>query len=149
MDAFKTFGAAHKQLSSTVQSLNRKRREAKLAAREKSEGRKLAVIMDSMMLESETLVAMATADEIDVPALDAQIAATGKLIDEVDAYAGAHKDEVSQFGSMANIKNYDKAFLAASKTVARKLRDKGKPTDDEYENVSRQYNSLVTNYNNH
>jgi len=149
MDAFKTFSDAHKQLSSTVQSMNRKRREAKLAAREKAEGRKLAVIMDSMMLESETLVAMATAEEIDVSKLDAQIAATGKLIDEVDTYAGAHKDEVSQFGSMANIKNYDKGFLAASKTVARKLRDKGKPSADEYEKVSDQYNSLVTNYNNH
>jgi hypothetical protein len=149
MDAFKNFATAHKGLSATVQSSNRKRREAKLAAREKAEGRKLAVIMDSMMLEAETLVAMATAEEVDAAALDKQIGATGKLIDEVDTYAGAHKDESGQFGSMANIKNYDKAFLAASKTVARKLRDKGKPTDDEYENVSRQYNSLVTNYNNH
>ena len=149
MDAFKTFATANKQLSNTVQSMNRKRRETKLAAREKEEGRKLAVIMDSMMLEAETLVAMATAEEADVAALDKQIGATGKLIDEVDTYAGAHKEEAGQFGSMANIKNYDKAFLAASKTVARKLRDKGKPTDDEFENVSRQYNSLVTNYNNH
>jgi hypothetical protein len=149
MDAFKTFGAANKELSATVQTMNRKRREAKLVAREKAEGRKLAVIMDAMMLEAETLVSMATGDEVDVAALDKQIGATGKLIDEVDAYAGAHKEEAGQFGSMANIKNYDKAFLAASKTVARKLRDKGKPTDSEYENVSNQYNSLVTNYNNH
>jgi hypothetical protein len=29
------------------------------------------------------------------------------------------------------------------------LDDKGKPTASEYENVSRNYNSLVTNYNNH
>jgi hypothetical protein len=149
MDAFKTFSAAHKDLSATVQTLNRRRRETKLAAREKAEGRKLAVIMDTMMLESETLVELATAEDVDLAKLDAQIAVTGKLIDEVDTYAGAHKDEVRQFGSMGNIKNYDKAFLAASKTVARKLRDKGKPTDDEYGNVSKQYNSLVTNYNNH
>lgn len=149
LEAFKAFSAAHKQLSSTVQSLNRKRREAKLAAREKAEGRNLAVIMDSMMLESETLVGLATSGDAEAAALDTQIAKTGKLVDEVDTYAGAHKDELRQFGSMDNIKNYDKMFLAASKAVARKLRDKARPTDDEYENVSRQYNYLVTNYNHH
>jgi hypothetical protein len=149
MAAFKTFSAAHKELSATVRTLNRKRRETRLAAREKAEGRNLAVIMDTMMLEAETLVDLATSDQIELATLDAQIASTGKLVDEVDAYASAHKDEVSQFGSMGNIKNYDKSFLAASKTVARKLRDKGKPTDSDYENVSTQYNSLVTNYNNH
>ena len=149
MEAFTTFSAAHKGLSTTVRTLNRKRRETMLAAREKAEGRNLSVIMDSMMLEAETLVALATSNGAEVGALDAQIASTSKLVDEVDAYAGAHKDEVRQFGSMANIKNYDKTFLAASKTVARKLRDKGKPDDSDYEAVSNQYNSLVTNYNNH
>jgi hypothetical protein len=149
MDAFTTFSAAHKRLSTTVRTLNRQRRQAKLAAREKAEGRNLAVIMDSMMLQAETLVGMATSDGTEVGALDAQIADTGKLVDEVDAYAGAHKDEVRQFGSMSNIRNYDKSFLAASKAVARKLHDKNKPTGSDYENVSNQYNSLVTNYNNH
>ena len=149
MDSFTAFSAAHKGLSTTVRTLNRQRRVTRLAAREKAEGRNLAVIMDSMMLEAETLVQLATSEGPELGALDAQIASTGKLVDEVDAYAGAHKDEVRQFGSMANIKNYDKSFLAASKTVARKLRDKGKPDDSDYENVSNQYNSLVTNYNNH
>ena len=149
MDGFKTFAGAHRELSTAVQTLNRRRRETKLAAREKAEGRNLAVIMDTMMLEAETLVDMATSNSVEVGALDEQIAKTDKLVDEVDAYAGAHKDELKQFGSMGNIKNYDKTFLAASKAVARKLRGKDKPTNDEYENVSKQYNSLVTNYNNH
>ena len=124
MEAFKTFSAADKQLSTTVKTLNRKRRETKIAAREQAEGRNLAVIMDRMMLEAETLVSMPTSPDVAPAALDAQIAAYGKLVDEVDAYAGAHKDETSKWGSLANIKNYDKTFLAATKVVARKRHDK-------------------------
>jgi hypothetical protein len=148
MDAFKTFGAAHKQLSTTVKALNRKRREAKLAAREKAEGRNLGVIMDAMMLEAEMLVSMPSPD-VAPAALEAQIAAYGKLVDEVDAYAGAHKDEASKWGSIDNIKNYDKTFLAATKVVARKRRDSAAPSDSELEAVPQQYNSLVDNYNRH
>jgi hypothetical protein len=149
MESIKTFAAANKELGGIVQSTNRARREAKVAAREKAEGRKLAVIMDLMMLEAETLVSMATDDAAESAKLDAQIAKTAKLVEEVDTYAAAHGEEANQFGSMANIKNYDKTFLAASKAVARKLRDKATPTDDEYSAVSKQYNSLVDNYNRH
>jgi hypothetical protein len=105
--------------------------------------------MDLMMLEAETLVGLATDEGADSAKLDAQIAKTTKLVDEVDMYAAVHKDEQRQFGSMANITNYDKTFLAASKAVARKLRDKATPTDEEYSAVSRQYNYLVDNYNRH
>jgi len=149
VDAFKAFAAAHKELSTTVKALNRKRREAKLVAREKAQGRTLAVIIDSMMLEGETLVEMTSSPDITSTALDAQIVLYGKLVDEVDARADAHNDETSKFGSLANIKNYDKTFLATAKVVARKLRDKGKPSGSDREEVSRQYNSLVDNYNNH
>jgi hypothetical protein len=147
MDAFKTFAIANKELSATVKTLNRKRRVAKLAAREKAEGRNLSVIMDSMMLEAETLIETTMSRDVSAAALDPQIATVGKLIDEVDAYAGAHKDEERKWGSMANIKNYDKTFLAATKVIARKLRDKAKPTDSDFEEVNKQYNSLVDNYN--
>ncbi len=149
MEAFKSFAAADKQLSTTVKTMNRKRRETKIAAREAAEGRNLAVIMDRMMLEAETLVSMPSSPDVAPAALDTQIAAYGKLVDEVDAYAGAHKDETSKWGSLANIKNYDKAFLAAAKVVARKRHDKKEPNDSELEAISRQYNSLVDNYNNH
>ena len=70
-------------------------------------------------------------------------------MDEVDAYAGAHKDETSKWGSFGNIKNYDKTFLAATKVVARKRHDKKEPSDSELAAISKQYNSLVDNYNNH
>jgi hypothetical protein len=149
VDAFKSFATAHKELSTTVKTLNRQRREAKLAAREKAQGRTLAVLIDSMMLEGETLVQMTSSPDVAQAALDAQIAVYAKLVDEVDARADAHKDETSQFGSLANIKNYDKTFLASAKVVARTLRDKGKPSGSQREEVSRQYNSLVDNYNNH
>jgi hypothetical protein len=149
VEAFKGFAAANKELSSQVRMMNRKRTEAKLAAREKAEGRNLEVIIDSMMLEAETLVAMASKPDADLAALDAQIAAYGKSVDEVDTYASAHPDEASKRGSMANLRNYDKTFLAASKVVSRKLRDKKTPTADELEDVTKQYNSLVDNYNNH
>ena len=149
MAAFKAFSAADKQLSTTVKTLNRKRRETKIAARGAAEGRNLMVIMDRMMLEAETLVSMPSSPDVAPAALDAQIAAYGKLVDEVDTYAGAHKDELSKWGSFGNIKNYDKAFLAATKVVARKRHDKKEPSDSELEAISKQYNSLVDNYNKH
>jgi hypothetical protein len=148
VDAFKTFGGAHRELSLQVGALNRKRRQTKLAEREKAEGRNLEVIVDSMMLEAESLVAMASASGPDQAALDAQIAAYGKVVDEVDAYA-THPDEAKKRGSIANLRNYNKTFLAASKAVGRKLHAKQQPADDELDNVGRQYNALVDNYNNH
>jgi hypothetical protein len=149
VEAFKSFASAHKSLSSQVRTLSRKRREAELAAREKAEGRNLEVIIDSMMLEAETLVAMASTPDADSASLDAQIATYGKAVDEVDSYATAHPDEASKRGSIANLRNYDKTFLAASKVVGRKLRDQQKPEAGELQDVTQQYNSLVDNYNNH
>ena len=147
--AFTAFEEAHDKLSSQVRTRNRARRTADLAAREKSEGRTLEVIIDNMMLEAETLVSMATAETIDGAPLDAEIAAYGKLVDEVDAYADAHPDEASKRGSITNVRNYQKRFLAASKVVARKVSAKKKPTGDERSEVTKQYNSLVDNYNSH
>jgi len=147
MDALKAFGAANEELATTVRTMNRARRVAKLAAREKAEGRKLAVIMDAMMLEAETLIDQAMAKETTAEILDPQIAIVSKLIDELDTYADTHKDEASKFGSLGNIKNYEKTFLAATKVVARKLRAKGTPTGSEFNEITDQYNYLVQNYN--
>jgi hypothetical protein len=146
MAAFEGFARAHQTLDAEVNTLNRARRVADLAAREKAEGRNLEVIIDTMMLEAESLVEMLSAK--DGAALDAQITTYGKLVDEVDAYAGAHADEVKR-GSMANLRNYSMSFLAAAKVIGRKLRDGAEPTDAERGAAIDQYNSLVTNYNNH
>lgn len=76
---------------------------------------------------------LATDDAAESAKLDAQITKTTTLVEEVDTYAAA----------------YDKTFLAASKAVAGKLRDKAAPTDAECSEVSKQYNYLVDNYNHH
>jgi len=149
MAGFDAFAAAHRDLDGQVRTLNRKKRVDALAAREKAEGRNLEVIVDTMMLEAETLIAMVTTPGGDGAALDAQAAAYGKLVDEFDAYAGAHPDEAKQRGSITNLGNYSKTFLAASKVVARKLADKAEPTDSERIAAVDQYNYLVDNYNNH
>jgi hypothetical protein len=150
MAAFDAFGVAHRALDAQVGELNRRRRVADLAAREKAEGRKLEVIIDTMMLEAETLVAMATATPpADPAALDGLIKAYGALVDEVDAYAAAHADEAKGRGSMTNLQNYAKTFLAAAKVVGRKRAEGAEPTEAERGAVIEQYNSLVTNYNNH
>jgi len=99
------------------------------------------------MLEAETLIGLTMSPNASAASLDPQISTVGKLIDEVDAYAAAHKDEESKWGSMGNIKNYDKSFLAATKVVARKLRTKAAPTDSDLAEISNQYNLLVDNYN--
>lgn len=146
MAAFEGFASAHKKLDAEVGTLNRARRVADLAAREKAEGRNLEVIIDAMMLEAETLVEMLP--NKDAAAIDAQLATYGKLVDEVDAYATAHPDEVKR-GSMGNLRNYSKTFLAAAKVIGRKHRDGAEPTSDEHNTAIDQYNFLITNYNNH
>ncbi|MCA9675631.1 MAG: DUF3829 domain-containing protein, partial [Myxococcales bacterium] len=150
MAAFDAFAVAHRGLDGVVREMNRKRRVDDLAAREKAVGRKLEVIIDSMMLEAETLIAMVTAaDGVDPAAVAAQAEAYGKLVDETDAYAGAHADEAAERGSITNLKNYSKTFLAAAKVVSRKLTAKEAPTDDDRAAAVEQYNALVDNYNHH
>jgi hypothetical protein len=141
--AFQSFRDAHRALDGEVRTLNRARRVASLAAREKAEGRKLEVIIDSMMLEAETLVELGQHGD-DAAALEAQIALYAKLVDEVDAYAAAHADEASKRGSIANLRNYMKTFLGASRKLAA-----AKPGDAERADPLAQYNYLVDNYNNH
>jgi len=149
MAAFETFGKAHEALSTQVSTLNRARRVADLAAREKAEGRNLEVLIDSMMLDAETLVELASSDSPDATALDAQVTSYGKLVDEVATYANGHPDEAKHRGSMGNLKNYGNTFLAASKVISRKVKDKAEVTDDERSKMVDQYNSLVENYNHH
>jgi hypothetical protein len=149
MGAFKSFAEANRELSSIVKKRNRMKRENEIAAREKAEGRNLEVIIDTMMLEAETLVAMISSPDVNLAALEPQIALYNKLADEVDTYATAHTDEAKNRGSMGNLRNYDKTFLSASRVVARKLRSNAVPTAAELDAVRSQYNSLVDNYNNH
>lgn len=145
--AFEHFAAAHEKLDAEVQTRNRARRVAELAAREEAQGRDLEVVIDSMMLEAETLIAMTSKTPgPELSTLEKQITAYGKLVDEVDAYAKAHPDEVKR-GSMTNLKNYSKAFLAAVKVIARKRRDTAEPSDGERAETVSQYNALVDNYN--
>jgi hypothetical protein len=149
MGAFKAFAEANRELSTIVKKRNRQQRENLLAAREKAEGRNLEVIIDTMMLEAETLVSLVSTPKADLATLEAQIAAYDKLVDEVDKYATAHPDEAKQRGSMTNLRNYDKTFLSATRDVVRKLRNKAAPGESDLESVHRQYNSLVENYNHH
>jgi len=150
MAAFEAFGAAHGDLDGVVRELNRKHRVADLAAREKAEGRNLEVIIDSMMLEAETLVAMVTAATMPAAAaFDAQVDGYGKLVDEVDAYADGHADEAKQRGSIKNLRTYAKTFLGAAKVVARKAHDGAEPADTERSDALDPYNALVDNYNHH
>ena len=71
----------------SVGKLNRALRVAKLPTREKVNGRNLAVLLDSMMLESKTLIDLAMSRDNLSAALDRQVAIVAKWIDELDAYA--------------------------------------------------------------
>lgn len=148
MAAFEAFGQAHGALDDEVRTLNRKRRVADLAAREKAEGRKLEVIIDNMMLEAETAIEAVMRKDTPAADLDAATQRYGALVDEVDAYARANPGEVKR-GSMTNLTNYSRGFLAAAKVVGRKRADGAEPTDGEREAALSQFNSLVDNYNHH
>lgn len=143
MAAVDGFAAANAALHRAVEDRNRRRHQAALAALEQREGRNLEVIIGTLMLEAQTLLGLTEAPAIDAAALAAQLTTYGALVDEVDAYAGAHADEAARWGSLTNVRNYSKAFLAASKAVGR---DGTPASRDE---AMRQYNFLVDNFNNH
>lgn len=145
--AFKAFSAAADELSTQVGTLNRARHLAKLDKQEKTEGRNLSVIIGRLMLESEQLSDLASARAPDPAKLELQIGTYGKLVDELDAYAGAHASEAAEWGSIGNLKNYSKSLLAATKVVSRKLADKAAPASSELDAITANYNSLVDNYN--
>lgn len=154
MAALGAFATAHRALDERVRIENRRVREADLAAREKSGGRTIRIVLDSLMLEAETVIEALPAKpdlalQLDVAAYEAKMARYAKLVDELDAHAAAHPDQAKTIGSLDNIRNYAKTYLGALRTVVAKLRDKAAPTADEMTGVDRQYNSLVDNYNHH
>ncbi|MEZ4401480.1 MAG: DUF3829 domain-containing protein [Kofleriaceae bacterium] len=149
MAAVDAFGGAHRALQGVVKDRNRKRHQAELAAAEQAHGRNLDVILGTLLLEAQTLLELGDAERPDAAAFEATLATYGKLVDEADAYATAHPDEATAWGSLANIRNYSKSFLAASKVIARKLSDPTPATRAEHEETFRQYNFLVDNFNHH
>jgi hypothetical protein len=154
MAALAGFAAANKQLDDEVQVENRARREADLAAREKAHGRDLSVILDTLMLEAETVIGQVPGKpeqvlRMDTTGLEAGMARYAKLVAEFDAYAVAHPDEAKTIGSLTNIRNYSQSFLGALRAVIAKVHDKAAPTADEMDTIGRRYNDLVDNYNHH
>jgi hypothetical protein len=152
MAAFTAFADANTVLDAIVGTENRKQRLADLARREKAEGRKLGVVLDSMMLDAETVVDALSVgpDQLvagDPAALDATIATYAKGVDEFEAYLKAHADEAQKVGSRDNLVNYSQSFLGQARAIAEKVKAKKPPTADELEKATDQYNSLVDNYN--
>jgi hypothetical protein len=149
--AFDAFDAAHESFAARVGAENRKVRVADLAAREKAEGRKLGVVLDSLMLEAQDLVHAISVPPAqllagDVAALEAKVAVYAKAVDELDTYMKAHPDEAQAYGSRASLVNYSQTLLGATRTVVAKVTAKEEPVDA-VEEAIRQYNYLVDNYN--
>jgi len=154
MSALAAFATANKQLDDEVQVENRALREAGLAAREKAHGRDLNVILDTLMLEAETVINQVPgkpeqALHMDLTALEPGMARYAKLVDELVNYAVAHPDQEKTIGSFTNIRNYSQGFLGALRAVVAKVHDKAAPTPDEMDTIGRRYNDLVENYNRH
>lgn len=148
--AFDTFRDAHRALHGVIGKLTRERSLAQIAAREKAEGRKLEVIIESLMVEADTLVELAgSADATTLPALQAGLAAYDKVVAEMTTYAAAHPDETKARGSWTNLQNYANTYLAAAKNVVRKLTEKAPLGESDAGDVTKQYNLLVDNYNRH
>jgi hypothetical protein len=141
------FVAANDALDGLVGTMNRAIRVDEVAAQEKAEGRNLAVLLDLVLLEAETVVDELHKEKVDLAAFDAHTEAYGKLLAEMDAYMAAHPDEPAKNGSMGNIKNYSKQMLGAARTVSLKLHANTPPTDEERRKVGEQFNDLVDNYN--
>lgn len=149
MASLDAFAAAHQALQAVVSQRNRLRHQADLAATEQREGRTFNVVLGTLMLEAQTLLELVDTAKPDAAQVATQLAAYGALVDEAEAYAVAHADEASTWGSLANLRNYSKTFLAACKVIARKVAEPDGATPAEHEAAVQQYNSLVDNYNNH
>lgn len=149
VEAFKAFATANRTYSDLVGAENRRRRVAALAEREKKDGRKLPVILDSLMLEAETVIESLSGDPaaFDLAALDSKVASYAKLVDEFAAYIGAHADEAQAYGSRQNLINYSQSFLGKVRAILASLRDKKPVENQEFERASDDYNALVDNYN--
>lgn len=149
MAAVDAFAGAHQTLQAVVKQRNRMRHQAALAQTEKRDGRTLDVILGTLMLEASALLDLVDVRQPDAQQVAAQLATYGKLVDEADAYAAAHPDEAAKWGSLTNVRNYSKGFLAASKVIDRKLGEPTTATASEHDDAVNQYNYLVDNYNHH
>jgi hypothetical protein len=149
--AFTAFATANRTYSDLVGAENRRRRVADLAEREKKGGRKLPVVLDSMMLEAETVIESLSSDAaaLDLPGLEGKVTVYAKLVDEFAAYVGAHPDEAAAYGSRQNLINYSQSFLGKVRGILAALKDKKPVSGDEFQRASDDYNSIVDNYNRH
>lgn len=149
MAAFDAFAQANAALQGQVRGRNRKRHEDDLAAIEKQSGRNLEVVIGTLMLRAQDLLDALDATPADPAAVEARAADYAKVVDEVDAYAGAHADEAKQWGSLQNVRNYSKDVLRLARELAAKRKAGAKVEPGDLDGLVGAYNSLVENFNRH
>lgn len=169
--AFEAFSKANNELQDAVGKVNRAASEASIAQREKEGGNKLQLMMERLMLDSETLAEYGSStdwehlEKVDAAAFGAKVTAYEKLVDDATAYGAAHKTEKNEWLSKSeSILRDAQNLLKVSKDLLRRIRDKTPWSKNDMENLAKgdhwissvdgapgklieEYNDLVENYN--
>ncbi|GGF61476.1 hypothetical protein GCM10007301_21530 [Azorhizobium oxalatiphilum] len=148
--AWDAFAAADKTLRATVEEIQDKRAEDRLAEIEKAEGRKERYYLEAVMLSAKRLVRLESANPPDL----------AKITPALDFYEANVKAAEPLLGS--SFMRSAKAYLVTSKQLMRRIRDKvpyshgdkmllsgsgGWMVEGSPPRLTRDYNDLVDSYN--
>jgi hypothetical protein len=157
MSAWDAFGSADQKLRNGVEAINDRRSLEKLAAIEKSEGRKARYHVEALMIQAKRVVRTQDADKPDLAAITQALNAYEGTIKGAEEFSGNGADKI---GSMF-IGNA-KSFLVTAKQLMRRIRDhvpyssgdkmmlnagSGWMVEGSPQRLLRDYNQLVDAYN--
>jgi hypothetical protein len=121
------FGKADRALRAQVETINRRAKQRRLAELEKTEGRKLAFLMQNALFQAEPVVQTGDVPDVTELPLDRYmplVTSAEAAILELDQYATAHKEETQKVSRFSSLLDRSKSFLAAAKELGRRARDK-------------------------
>jgi hypothetical protein len=157
-DAFET---ADQKLRSGVETFNDKRALEKLAAIEKSDGKKASYYVEAMMIQAKRVLRAENSDKPDMAAITQSLDEYEATVNASAEFVGSSALDKSKIGSM--FMSGAKTFLTSAKQLMRRIRDKtpyssgdkmmlnaqgsGWMVEGSPPRLLRDYNQLIEGYN--
>jgi hypothetical protein len=126
MAGFARFQSANSALDTKVSVLNDQLSARRLARLAKDPTLKLPYLFEKASVESKKLVRIADVEslkQVDLANLTQAVTTYEKTLDELTAYANAHKAEADKVTSLSSFQSESKDFLVAAKELMRRKRD--------------------------
>jgi len=156
--AWNAFAAADRSLRGAVEAVNDKRKLAKLAAIEASEGRKARYYVEAAMIEAKRVLRANDTAKPDVAAIAKAVGAYEEMVKGAEQASGANGGpKIGSFFLSAA-----KSYLVTAKQLMRRIRDKvryssgdrmminagsGWMVEGSPQRLLRDYNQLIESYN--